>query len=314
MDVCIRYVINRKNDFDVGSQLVGGVYRDALEPETVTGATIRQQALAATPITLGDATTAEVFKPYEITLKATDRAGNISTQVFKGMRLNLPELTEESFLLPGSGLYYQPDDLTVTTTNTLNNPTSGGGYLFIGSGGGWDYSSGVSGTSSANWTPVSNPSLIVPGNQADLDSKVSYLAGLRLALTTAQKALSNHPTIAAKKQALIDQLEMLMAVGEVVELNNLFQAMESQSILQGIFKKVHAIDGITKRVAIEKGWQFAKDLAISTKMTLSPPQSNTIVSIKGLAFDIRDKFLILPTPPLQHRSLDVGYLMNQLID
>jgi hypothetical protein len=110
-----------------------------------------------------------------------------------------------------------------------------------------------------------NQAVTVPGNAADLDSKVSYLAGLRLALTTAQKALSNHPTIATKKKALTDQLEMLMAVGEVVEQHNLFQAMSP--MLQGIFGKVYGAGGITKRAAIERGWQFAKDLAISTKMT-----------------------------------------------
>jgi hypothetical protein len=105
----------------------------------------------------------------------------------------------------------------------------------------------------------------VPGNATNLDSKVNYLAGLRLALTTAQKALSNHPTIAMKKQSLSEQLEMVMAVGEVVEQNNLFQSMTP--MLQGIFGKVYTAGGITKRQAIERGWQFAKDLAISTKMT-----------------------------------------------
>jgi hypothetical protein len=112
---------------------------------------------------------------------------------------------------------------------------------------------------------VSNPVTAVPGNATNLDSKVNYLAGLRLALTTAQKALSNHPTIAMKKQSLSEQLEMVMAVGEVVEQNNLFQSMTP--MLQGIFGKVYTAGGITKRQAIERGWQFAKDLAISTKMT-----------------------------------------------
>jgi hypothetical protein len=74
---------------------------------------------------------------------------------------------------------------------------------------------------------------------------VSYLAGLRLALTTAQKALSNHPTIAAKRQALTEQLEMVMAVGEVVEQHNLFQAMTP--MLQGIFGKLYVAGGVTKR-------------------------------------------------------------------
>jgi Bacterial Ig-like domain len=249
-----------------GTLQVSAVLGATLENPTATGAMIRQQALTATPITLGDATSTEVSKPYEITLKATDRAGNISTQIFKGMRLNLPELTEESFLLPGSAaLDYQPDDRIVSPTNMLNNPTAGGGYLFIGTGGSWGYSSGTGGTGSVNWTAVSNPVTAVPGNATNLDSKVNYLAGLRLALTTAQKALSNHPTIAMKKQSLSEQLEMVMAVGEVVEQNNLFQSMTP--MLQGIFGKVYTAGGITKRQAIERGWQFAKDLAISTKMT-----------------------------------------------
>ncbi len=217
-----------------GTLQVSAVLGATLENPTVTGAMIRQQALTATPITLGDATSTEVSKPYEITLKATDRAGNISTQIFKGMRLNLPELTEESFLLPGSAaLDYQPDDRIVSPMNMLNNPTAGGGYLFIGTGGSWGYSSGTGGTGSVNWTAVSNPVTAVPGNATNLDSKVNYLAGLRLALTTAQKALSNHPTIAMKKQSLSEQLEMVMAVGEVVEQNNLFQSMTP--MLQGLF-------------------------------------------------------------------------------
>jgi hypothetical protein len=85
------------------------------------------------------------------------------------------------------------------------------------------------------------------------------------ALTTARDVLSNHPATASKKEALKQQLEMLMAVGEVVDTNGFYEAM--RPMLQGVFATANATGGITRRQAVLNGWEFAKALAISPTLT-----------------------------------------------
>jgi hypothetical protein len=84
-------------------------------------------------------------------------------------------------------------------------------------------------------------------------------------LTTARDVLSNHPATASKKESLKQQLEMLMAVGEVVETNSVYEAM--RPMLQGVFATAYGATGITRRQAVVNGWEFAKALAISPTLT-----------------------------------------------
>jgi predicted chitinase len=197
-------------------------------------------------------------------LKVTDRAGNISTQTYKGMRLNLPELTEESISLPN-----MPDDRTVTNANNLNNPTdSSGGRLYIGVGGGWGYGtagSGSGGSGGSNWNASASASVTIPSSVLNPNEVIGYLPALQLMLTTAAGVLSNHSATASKKNSLKSYLEMLMKVGEIVETNGLYEAM--RPVLKGVFANAYAPGNITKRQAIVNGWAFAQALAIDTKLT-----------------------------------------------
>jgi predicted chitinase len=225
---------------------------------------LTKKMIGTTSIALGQATGSQIFKPYEIALKVTDRAGNISTQTYKGMRLNLPELTEESISLPN-----MPDDRTGTNANNLNNPTdSSGGRLYIGVGGGWGYGtagSGSGGSGGANWNASANTSPTIPSSVLNPNEVVGYLPALRLMLTTAASVLSNHPGTVSKKESLRWYSEMLMKVGEVVETNSLYEAM--RPVLKGVFANAYAPGNITKQQAIVNGWAFAQALAIDTKLT-----------------------------------------------
>jgi Bacterial Ig-like domain/FG-GAP-like repeat len=248
-----------------GTLAFSAVLSAAIEaPPTPTFLT--KKTIGTTAIALGQATGAQIFKPYEIGLKVTDRAGNISTQTYKGMRLNLPELTEESILLSNSLMPNIPDDRLVTNGN--NNPIdSSGGALYIGVGGGWGYGStgGGAGSGGSNWNTSANTFPTIPTSVLNPNEVIGYLPTLRLMLATAIGVLSNHPATASKKESLKQQLEMLMAVGEVVETNSFYQSM--QPMLQGLFAKAYTLGGMTKRQAILNGWQFAKDLAISPALT-----------------------------------------------
>jgi hypothetical protein len=236
---------------------------------SIANSVLTQKTLTSTPINLGAATGTDTYKPYEVALNFTDRAGNVSTQNYKGMRLNLPDLTEASILLPGTLISTLPADARTPNTSDPANqsrPTVGGSWLYIGSGTsgvGWGYYGGSGGPI---WNPVANVSPALPSSVISPDSTVDYLTALRLALTTARDVLSNVAATASKREALNQQLEMLMAVGEVVKANNLYQAMAP--MLQGVFTGAYGVGGIiTKRQAILNGWQFAKDLAQSTTLT-----------------------------------------------
>jgi Bacterial Ig-like domain/Calpain family cysteine protease len=256
----VEYSVNADGTFAFGAVMAATL-------ENPTTSTLRQKTIAPTKINLGPITGTQLFKPYDVTLTSTDRAGNVTTQTYKGMRLNLPPLTEDSILLPNSLMPTLPDTRTSSNTNNLNNPSNTGGYLFIGSGGGWGYgTTGGTGAGGWNWNPIAtNPAPAGPPQLVNPDEKIGYLPALRLALTTARDVLSNHPATVSKKEALKQQLEMLMAVGEVVDTNGFYEAM--RPMLQGVFATANATGGITRRQAVLNGWEFAKALAISPTLT-----------------------------------------------
>jgi Bacterial Ig-like domain/FG-GAP-like repeat len=230
---------------------------------------LTKKTIGTTSIALGQATGSQIFKPYEIGLKVTDRAGNISTQTYKGMRLNLPELTEEGMLLPDTVMPTLPDErnsANPTDPNNANNPNdSGGGRLYIGAGGGWGYGT-TSGTGGWNWNSSANSSpSTIPTHVLNPNEVIGYLPALRLALTTARDVLSNVPATARKKDSLKQHLEMLMKMGEVIESNGLYEAM--RPMLKSVFATAYAPNGITKRQSIVNGWELAKSLALETKLT-----------------------------------------------
>jgi predicted chitinase len=224
----------------------------------------------------------QTLKPYEVELKASDRAGNIRTVAYKGMRLNLPGLTEESVFLSDFYMPTLPDERQFFDPNDPNNPNNpndgGGGRLFIGLGGAWGYGTtgtGTGGSSAWNWNNSGgsgNPPPF-PRHIIDPEARIGYLPALRLMLTTARDVLSNHPATGGKKEALKRQLEMLMAVGKVVDENAFYEAM--RPMLKGAFANAYASGGITKRQAVWNGWTLAKEIALdSTATTLQIFQAN----------------------------------------
>jgi hypothetical protein len=250
-----------------GTLAFSAVLSAAIEaPPTPTFLT--KKTIGTTSIALGQATGTQIFKPYEIGLKVTDRAGNISTQTYKGMRLNLPELTEESMLLPDSLMPTLPDErnsVNPNDPNNANNPNdSSGGRLYIGAGGGWGYGT-TSGTGAWNWNSSGNSPSTIPIHVLNPNEVIGYLPALRLALTTARDVLSNVPATAIKKDAVKRHLELLMETGKVVEINGFYEVM--RPMLKGVFATAYAAGGITKRQAIVNGWELAKALALETKLT-----------------------------------------------
>jgi hypothetical protein len=254
-----------------GTTAVSAVMGATIDAPNSTS-TITRQNLTQTTLNFGNPATQSSFKPYDVVFKVTDRAGNITTQNYKGMVLNLPTLTEASVLLPDSLIPDLPDDRPVLNPNDPNNPNNpndpDGRRWFVGGGGSWGYGTKGSG-SGWNWNNGGvgggNPPL--PPHVIDPDTRIAYLPALRLMLTTARDVLSNHPDTVVKKEALRQQLEMLMAVGEVVEANAFYDLMSDSKILKGVFAQAYAPGGITKRQAVWNGWAFAKNLAIETKIT-----------------------------------------------
>jgi hypothetical protein len=203
-----------------------------------------------------------------VAMKAIDRAGNSQELNYRAMLIKLDDLTDESVLLPDAptGL----DDRTVPP-NTGGNyvPTDlGGGQIYVGQGGAWGYSGGGGGTGgSPGWQPpnggtgVSGGDPLLPVSDPALNQMLGYLPALRIILTTARDVLSKHPKTAAKKEALRQDLEMLMEVGRLVETGNLYGAMAP--MLYGAL----SYGGMTRRAAILKGWDLAKSLAKDMVLT-----------------------------------------------
>jgi hypothetical protein len=249
---------------DAANQTIDGTVKTA----NVTLATLNSE-FGFQPPTAGS-----FAKNCEVELTISDRAGNVQTQTLYGMALNLPPLTEESVLLPDSLMPTLPDERWILDPNDPNNPNNpgddAGGRWFVGAGGAWGYGtlSGGGGTGSWNWNNAGNggnPLLRMPRHILDPESLIGYLPALRLMLTTAWSSLSNHPDTAAKKDALKRHLDLLMQMGEVVETNSLYETM--RPMLKGVFANAYAPAGITKRQAVIQGWEFAKALAIETKLT-----------------------------------------------
>jgi Bacterial Ig-like domain/FG-GAP-like repeat len=256
-----------------GTLAFSAVMGATIENPTVPNPSLTKKTIATTKIDLGPATGTQTFKPYEVALKVTDRAGNISTQTYKGMRLNLPDLTDQSVFLSDTLMPELPDDRQILDPNDPNNPNTpdnGNSRWFIGSNGSWGYGTRGSGTGGGwNWNlqGAGSPPPQIPRHIVNPDERIGYLPALRLMLTTARDVLSKHPDTLAKREALRQQLEMLMAVGEVVESNRFYDLLRDSKILKGVFANAYAPGGITKRQAILNGWDFAKALAIETRST-----------------------------------------------
>jgi Bacterial Ig-like domain/FG-GAP-like repeat len=208
------------------------------------------------------------FVEETLAFKAIDRAGNSQELSYRAMLIKLDDLTDESVLLPDAptGL----DDRTVPP-NTGGNyvPTDlSGGQIYIGQGGTWGYSSGGGGTGgSSGWQPPNGgPSTgsdpLLPVSDSELNKSLNYLESLEQILTTARDVLSKHPKTAAKKEALRQDLKMLVEMGKLVEERSLYGAM--QPMLHGVMSYA---DGMTRRNAILKGWDLAKKLAKSAILT-----------------------------------------------
>ncbi|NJM48882.1 MAG: hypothetical protein HC860_24185 [Alkalinema sp. RU_4_3] len=208
------------------------------------------------------------FVEETLTFSAIDRAGNSQELSYRAMLIKLDDLTDESVLLPDAptGL----DDRTVPNTGGNSVPRDvSGGQIYIGQGGAWGFSgSGGGAGGSSSWQPPSGGlgnaggDPLLPVSDPALNESLNYLNTLRTILTTARDVLSKHSKTAAKKEALRQDLEMLMEVGRFVETGNLYSAM--QPMLHGVMSYA---GGLTRRNAILKGWDLAKKLASGTVLT-----------------------------------------------
>jgi hypothetical protein len=222
-----------------------------------------------------DPTGGNITKEVEVEFATKDRAGNIRSQTVKGMALKFPALTEESIFLSDLYMPSLPDDQMFLNPNDPNNPNNpgdnGGGLLYVGPGGAWGYGTRSGGGSGAwNWNNNNNPGgngdPQIPQRIVDPEALLDYLPALNVMLTTARDVLSNHPDTGAKKEVLRRQLDMLMAVGEVVDANGFYEAM--RPMLKAVFANAYGPGGkLTKRQAILNGWAFAKAIALEPKMT-----------------------------------------------
>jgi hypothetical protein len=206
------------------------------------------------------------FEERTITFEAEDRAGNISTLDYRAMKLPIEDLTEEGFGLQGMPIA-GADSRSIPTGATGFSPTDATGRrIYIGLNGVWGFGSGSGSDSSwnaSNPNGLSDPTIPTVDPALDLDQPLDYLTALSVILTTARDVLSNHKQTVAKKEALRRELGMLMAVGSVVEQKVLYRSMTG--VLHGAF--FNAFGNITRRSAISKGWDLAKNLAISIKPT-----------------------------------------------
>jgi Bacterial Ig-like domain/FG-GAP-like repeat/CARDB len=227
-------------------------------------------------------------KRAEVSLKVTDRAGNVATQTLKGMALNLPDLTDDAYLFatqPAS----QADPVRPSTATGAQNPIApviGTGassqYLFVGPGGEWG-SAGVStgggtggggtGGGTIIWTrnATYNPPVGGTGGNtapqpplptlSDGATLLEYVPGLELIFKTATEVLSNFGATAAKKLLLQNAQTQLSSTGRVVKEFGLYDVMDP--ILYGVYKKANVAGGITKNAAIRLGWEVAQKLVAS---------------------------------------------------
>ncbi|NJM47005.1 MAG: VCBS repeat-containing protein [Alkalinema sp. RU_4_3] len=238
-----------------------------------TGVTVKLNStnLAIVNGQIGDTVTltGKALEEQMLTFTAIDRAGNSQELNYQAMLLELDSLMEDDFILPNAPI--ELDDRTVppNTGGTYVPTDTSGGQIYIGQGGAWGYSGSGGGTGgSAGWqpsnvgtgTPGSDP--LIPVSDPALNQMLAYLPALRTILTTARDVLSKHSKTAPKKEALRQELEMLMEVGKLVEQGNLYSAMTP--MLHGAFSNV---GGMTRRAAILKGWDLAKNLAKETLRT-----------------------------------------------
>ena len=221
---------------------------------------------------------------HKFHLKSIDRAGNETQYDYSFMRLDLPEMTEDTdWSGPVSG---GADDRTTGGSGSGGVlPSGSGGSYFIGSGGGWGYSSGSGGT---YWNPApfggsggNPPSPTKPGQ--DPNEQLTYLQALDVILNTAADALSKHSSVIVKKQVLSDFKADLLAMGKVIEVYNLHDGFKTE------FNELFSLgyDSSDNRVswqeAVSAGWKFAKAVALDSKpVRLKAFQSEVFGMVRGM--------------------------------
>ncbi|NJM49043.1 MAG: hypothetical protein HC860_25135, partial [Alkalinema sp. RU_4_3] len=170
------------------------------------------------------------FVEETLTFNAIDRAGNSQDLSYRAMLIKLDDLTDESELLPDAPTGLDDRTILPNTGNYAPRDLSGG-QIYIGQGGAWGFSGSGGGTGgSSSWQQPSGGlgnaggDPLLPVSDPALNESLNYLNTLRTILTTARDVLSKHSKTAAKKEALRQELEMLMEVGRFVETGNLYGA------------------------------------------------------------------------------------------
>jgi Bacterial Ig-like domain/FG-GAP-like repeat len=255
------------SDADAGV-VANFVQNGASQALTVSVGNINNSTVTLSNRSLVDVTQLDTSSVEEtLKFEAIDRAGNRQELDYRATLIKLAPLTDESELFPDAptGL---DDRIAGTNTGGSYAPTDlSGGRIYIGQGGAWGYSGGGTGGSSGWQPPSGGPSAtgsdpLLPVSDPELNKSLNYLDSLRQILTTARDALSKHSKTAAKKEALRQDLEMLMEMGRLVEAGGLYSEM--QPMLYGVMSYV---GGMTRRAAILEGWKLAKNLAKDAVLT-----------------------------------------------
>jgi hypothetical protein len=250
------------------------------------GLTANASNLNFNNIALSQISTLSANAEHKLYLKAIDRAGNETQYDYSFMRLDLPELTEDTdWTGPVNG---GEDDRTGSGSGFTGGalPSGAGGYYYIGAGGGWGYSSGSGG--SGNWNPGNfgssdgNPPLPTKPGQ-DPNEQLTYLQALNVILNTAVDALSKHSSIVSKKQVLGEFKSDLLAMGKVIEFYGLHESFKTE------FNELFSLgydqtdDRVSWQEAVMAGWKFAKSVALDSKpVRLKAFESQIFGIVRGM--------------------------------
>jgi hypothetical protein len=250
------------------------------------GLTANASNLNFNNIALSQISTLSANAEHKLYLKAIDRAGNETQYDYSFMRLDLPELTEDTdWTGPVNG---GEDDRTGSGSGFTGGalPSGAGGYYYIGVGGGWGYSSGSGG--GGDWNPAnfggsnSSPSLPTKPGQ-DPNEQLTYLQALGVILNTAVDALSKHSSIVSKKQVLGGLKPNLLAMGKVIEFYGLHESFKTE------FNELFSLgydqtdDRVSWQEAVMSGWKFAKAIALDSKpVRLKAFESQIFGMVRGM--------------------------------
>jgi hypothetical protein len=254
-------------------------------------------------------TDGSISKQTEISLEVTDRAGNVQTQTLRGMLLNLPDLTDEAFMLSRSN----PGYTTTGTADTKTPPTgtwlpqatvgtSTNQALYIGPNGAWGYAQAGTGTGAGgngiavgtiSWVPATQYNPVTTGGTStpplppaptlppNIPALLDYIPALEVIFKTATDVLSGHPQTNAKRSVLQNTQSQLVSTGRVVQEYGLYDVM--QASLSGVYKSAYVAGGkLSRTTAVQLGWKLAQDLAksgISTKVQVF--ESSLVAAIHG---------------------------------